>query len=265
MPTIRIEGPADSRLAPYFNLRSGKSSPSSFIVESSRLVERLLVSPFTTHSLLVTEGKLAHFECLVSSGVPIFVGSAAELKEIAGFNMHRGCLAHVGAPSTTLEDNLTDPVPGLVVIMQGLADPANVGSIIRNAAAFGADLVIADPKGASPFTRKAARTSAGHIFTVPIAVADPAESIAKLRRSSPEVEIIATTGHRDALPMESLSNNPCKAVIFGNEGHGVTDQIRQLADSSRTVALADGVDSLNVAAASALVLYLAQQSIAPAR
>ncbi len=261
MPIIRIEGPADSRLAPYFNLRSGKHSPDSFILESQRLVERLLSSNFKTHSILVTENKLDLIRELAPADLPVFVGSAAELKEIAGFNMHRGCIAHAGAPPTGLEHHMPLPKSALVVVMERLADPANVGSIIRNAAAFGADLVVADPKGASPFTRKAARASAGHIFTVPIAIADPAEAIEQLRQAHIDMEIIATTGHRDAAPLNELTPSAQKTLIFGNEGAGVSAELREISDSCRTIPLADGVDSLNVAAASALGLYLAQQNI----
>lgn len=261
MPIIRIEGPADSRLAPYFNLRSGSHTPDSFIVESARLVERLLQSKFQTRSILTTESKLDQIAPLVPVGIPVYVGTKAELKEIVGFDLHRGCLAHASAPSTELSPILKQGLGPVTVVLEGLADPANVGAIIRNAAAFGADLVIADIKGASPFTRKAARTSAGHLFSVPVALAHPSEAIEAIREHCATAEVIVTTGQPGAEALEDIKPGGQKVIIFGNEGTGVSPTLRQLADSCRRVNLKQGVDSLNAAAASALVLYIVRNTV----
>ena len=261
MPTLRIEGPNDERIAPYCDLQSGRHSPESFIVESTRLVERLIQSNFTTHSILVSEGKLESVLAMGLPQVPVYVGSKSELSEIAGFPLHRGCLAHAGSPTTELSNHLQRTPAPITVILESLADPANIGSIIRNAAAFGAGLVIVDPKGASPFSRKAARASAGHLFGIPVAIADPMDSIAALRSKCPDIEIIATTGHRGAKPLEQLPIRSHRAVVIGNEGLGVSEAIKNAADHLCTVPLADGVDSLNAAAASALSLYLLRERI----
>ncbi len=261
MPILRIEGPTDSRLAPYFNLRSGTHTPDSFVVESSRLVERLLKSNFQTRSLLVTESKLEQFRSLVPTGLPVYVGTKAELKEIVGFDLHRGCLAHAAAPSHDLESVLTQGLGPLTIVLEGLADPANVGAIIRNAAAFGVGLVIADTKGASPFTRKAARTSAGHLFNIPLVLANPTQALEEIRARFAEAEIIVTTGQQDADALEDLRPGGQKIIVFGNEGTGVSQALRKLADSKRRVELSEGVDSLNVAAASALVLYIVRNTV----
>ncbi len=257
MPVYRIEGSSDARLAPYFNLQSGKHAPESFIVESVRLVERLLNSHFTTHSVLIADHKLAQIQAVAPPDLPIYVGSKTEISDIAGFNMHRGCLAHASAPPTDLEAHLNTGLGKLTLVLEGLADPANVGSIIRNAAAFGASLVIADINAASPFTRKASRASAGHLFHVPIAMAQPKDAIEAIRGVESAVDIVATTGHRSAMPLEALEPVKHRVLVIGNEGHGVSEELRHMADSCRTIALSDGVDSLNAAAASALMLYIA--------
>ena len=124
-----------------------------------------------------------------------------------------------------MADHLKRGVGGVTVLLEGLADPANVGSIIRNAAAFGASLVVVDPKGASPFSRKAARASAGHIFRTPIAIAKIHDAIGALRVEARDVDIVATTGRRDALPLEDLPPAERRALVIGNEGHGVSDEV----------------------------------------
>ena len=128
-------------------------------------------------------------------------------------------------------------------------------------AAFGVGLVVADPKAASPFTRKAARTSAGHLFNVPVVLANPVQAIEEIRASCAEAEIIVTTGQQDAEPLENLGPGSPKVIVFGNEGTGVSQALRKMADSKRRVELSEGVDSLNVAAASALVLYIVRNTL----
>jgi len=260
MPVIRIEEPDDSRLAPYFNLQSGKHTPDSFIIESPRLVERLLASSFKAHSLLTTENHLEKVLSLAPKGVPLFLASPELLKEVVGFNLHRGCLAHAGAPDTTLSTHLAEKEPRLSVLLEGLADPANVGAIIRNAAAFGADLVICDPKAASPFTRKATRASAGQIFRIPVAIASPENAINQMRAHDPGLTIIATTGRAGVQALDEIPPAQHTMLIFGNEGTGVTPLLREMADICGRINIVPEVDSLNAAAASAVALHIIQKS-----
>lgn len=256
MQVIRIEEPSDPRLAPYFNLRSGQNTPDSFIVESARLVQRLAASPFVTHSILVTENRLASLDFLAASSLPIFVVSKKHLQETVGFDLHRGCLAHATAPDISLPEHLENNRSRLVVILEGLADPSNVGAIIRNAAAFGADLVVVDPKGASPFTRKATRASAGQIFQVPVALCAPEQAISSLRNVLKNVQIIATTGRPGAAALQDIGLCDHNVLIFGNEGTGITPSLREIADITGRIPIAEHVDSLNVAAASAVALHI---------
>ena len=119
--------------------------------------------------------------------------------------------------------------------------------------------MVVDPKGASPFSRKAARASAGHIFRTPIAIANIHHAIEALRVEAGDVDIVVTTGRRDALPLEDLPPAERRALVIGNEGYGVSDEVRNVANSCRTISLSDEVDSLNAAAASALALYVLRQ------
>ena len=256
MPIIRIEEPSDPRLAPYFNLRSGQNTPDSFIVESARLVERLVVSRFVTHSILVTENRLASLEHLIAPALPIFVVSKEHLRDTVGFNLHRGCLAHAAAPNISLPEHLTNNRPRLVVILEGLADSSNVGAIIRNAAAFGAELVVADPKGASPFTRKATRASAGQIFGIPVSLCDPDKAVSYLRSELKDVQVIATTGRQGTVALQDIALASHNVLIFGNEGTGITANLREKADISGRIPILEHVDSLNAAAASAVALHI---------
>ena len=257
MSIIRIEEPSDPRLAPYFNLRSGQTSPESFIVESVRLVERLLDSRFSTKSLLVTESKVDAVLDRVEDDVPVYVVSKSHLRETVGFDLHRGCLAHAAAPKLDLEYHLSAHKPSLVVLLEGLADPANVGAIIRNAAAFGAQLVIADPKGASPYTRKATRASAGQIFNVPVTLCEPMKAVELLREFLDSVQVIAATGRRGTASLQDVQISTLHNVlVIGNEGSGITEELRGKSDVSGRIPIAEHVDSLNAAAASAVALHM---------
>lgn len=255
MGLVPIDNPADPRVAPYRNLKSGQSSLESMIVESTRLVDQLLASNFTCHSILTTVNKSSRFSREIAAGIPVFVASQAVLSTLVGFDIHRGCLAHASAPLLDLASHLETNSPALTVVMEGLADPANVGAVIRNAAAFGATLVIADPKAASPYTRKATRASVGHVFQVPIAVVPPVEAIAQLRSRVSDLTVIAATSRPSAPKLCGLVTKPHQVLMVGNEGLGLSQVLLESADTAGRIAMSCGVDSLNVAAATAVALY----------
>ena len=153
-------------LLPFRNLKHhAQRGADDFVVESALVIERLLASPFDVRALLLTPRRFEALRHLIPTGVPVYLADRALISEIAGFDVHRGCLARAAAPKPqrSLREVLAANAVRTVLILEGLADPANVGSIIRNALAFGVDLIITDPKGASPFSRRAARASAGAV------------------------------------------------------------------------------------------------------
>ena len=166
-------------------------------------------------------------------------------------------MARAGVPSTlrTLHAHLNQSTPRSVLLLEGLSDPTNVGTIIRNAAAFEVDLVIADPRGASPFSRRAARTSAGYIFSTPTVVAEPLSAIDMLKTQCPRLEILAATPHHESAALHQFCAPETWALLIGNEGYGLTEEATDMADHSVRIPMAPSVDSLNAAASTAILLY----------
>jgi len=258
MPAILIDDLALPELAPYRNLKHHvRRGALDFIVESSMVIERLLDSRYEVLSLLLTPQRYQSLQGKIPHDVPVFLAERALISELAGFDVHRGCLARASAPKNTesLGATLAQLSPRRILILEGLADPANIGTIIRNAAAFGVELIIADPNGASPFSRRAARTSAGCLFQIPVLECSPIEAISAIRMHLPECEIVAATPAAEAAPLNLYRPKDQLALLVGNEGTGLSQQALEAADQAVRIPMAPGIDSLNAAASVAVFLY----------
>lgn len=141
-----------------------------------------------------------------------------------------------------------------VLLVQGLADPANLGSILRSARAFAVDLVLLDPRGADPLARRAVRAAMGHVFAQPLALAPDLSCAAGQLRARGAGVWAATVGPR-ARPLDAVSRPDRLLLMVGNEGLGLPEGLRAAADVEVTIPLAAAVDSLGVAAATAVLLH----------
>ena len=260
----RIDSLADSRVDPYRELREARllDAQGLFVAESRGVVRSLLGGRrFRVRSLLLADRALADLRPeleRLADPPPVLLAPHARLCEIAGYSVHQGCLALVerGAP-VPLEALLrrADSGRGLIVGIERLADPANVGSVFRNAQAFGADAVLLAPGGAEPLLRKAVRVSMAATLEVPFArVGDWPAGLEKLRAEG--YPILACVTDRGALPLERFDRDASRVVLlFGNEGHGLDAATVAAADAALTIPMADGADSVNVATASGIVLH----------
>ncbi len=263
----RVAALADPRVAPYRELREGKllEQEGLFVAESRHVVQRLLAGGrFRVRSLLLSESALAALEApLHALAEPplVLLAPHALLCEIAGYHVHQGCLALVerGAlpPVETLA-RLAKAGRGLVVGIERLGDPANVGSVFRNALAFGADAVLLAPGGADPLFRKAVRVSVAATLAVPFARASLwPDELGKLRAEG--FSVLACVARPDAVPLAAFGSarpRPERLVLlFGAEGAGLAPETVAAADAALTVPTAAGFDSLNVATASGIVLH----------
>lgn len=248
----------DPRLADYRDLRDRRLGEASgrFVAESEVVVRKLLDADLAVHSLLVTAPRLAALEAQLAASprrVPVFLVPEEVMDQVAGFHVHRGCLAIADRPRTAA-------VPAharLVVAAVDLVDVDNLGSIARNAAAFGADALLLSPRAADPFYRKAVRTSAGAVLSLPIvrAVRWP-EDLLALREKRGFVLAAAVVAD-DARPLPAFAPPERLVMLFGPEGPGLDPAIARLCDVCLTIPMArgPGVDSLNVGNASAVFLY----------
>jgi tRNA G18 (ribose-2'-O)-methylase SpoU len=257
---IHIDDPADPRLEPYIAVRERDlvGRRGEFIAEGEVVLRVLLggAARCRAASLLVAEkrlAKLAEIAPNLQPDVPVYVASQAVMDAVVGFPIHRGLLAHGLRPEDPGAAALVDGLPAraLVLALFGIANHDNMGGLFRNAAAFGVDAVLIDPSCCDPLYRKAIRVSVGAALKVPFArLAEGEDVLALLERGGFEALALSPVG---AEPLSKLQRPSRAAVLLGAEGPGLPPTLLARA---RTVSIpmAPGWDSLNVAAASAVVL-----------
>ena len=253
----------DPRLTDYRDLRDADHRRRGlFVVEGRFAVRQLLRGHrFATRSVLTTEPMLESLTDMLGSapeGPPVLLASHALIRQVVGFKFHRGCLAmgERGAPISTA--TLIEPSgPRLLLVLEALVDPVNVGAVFRNALAFGADAVLLSPGCGDPLGRKAIRASSGGTLHLPFALVDPwPAGLMQLSRARYEIIALAPDGSEDLKAIgRSRRVTPRLALLLGNEGQGLSVAARGLASVTVRIAMTPGVDSLNVATASGIALY----------
>lgn len=234
-----------------------------FVAEGRLAVERLLASRFQARALLAIDGAIDGLEPALraggdDAGVDVYVADSAQLRLVTGFRFHRGCLALGERPAPKADGGDLPPVaPGRpLVVLDGVSDPDNVGSIFRCAAAFGAAGVVLSPACADPLYRKAIRTSMGTTLQLPFRVAGEWPGIlARIRQGG--ARVVALTPLDPATGIEAFVRGACEtgvALLLGNEGDGVSPAALDLCDERVRIDIEPAVDSLNVANAAAIAL-----------
>jgi tRNA G18 (ribose-2'-O)-methylase SpoU len=266
---IAIDDPADPRLDDYRALKERhlNAETGRFVAESERVVRRLLASALPVRSLLVTEPRLRALQDALDpaldapsrqgasrADVPVYVAPQAVLDAIAGFHVHRGCLAIGERPTTRA---LPSGARG-VVVLEDLVDVDNLGAIARNAAAFGADALVLSPRCADPFYRKAIRVSLGAVFDLPVVrLAAWPDDLEVLRRLG--FSLVAAVVSPTATPLPRFQPPARWALLLGAEGPGLSPGAVLRCHHSVTIPMSTAkwaaADSLNVATAAAVMLY----------
>lgn len=234
-------------------------------VEGPHLVEEALRSGIEILAVLASPAGEKHVEALglaaalaaPGAGPPLLRTTDRLFASLAGTETPQGIAALVRLPEYGFEDLLRG-VP-LVVVLAGVQDPGNVGSIVRSAEAFGATGLAAAAGSASPLGPKAMRASAGSIFRLPVIVrAQPSVLLAQLKVAG--VKLVATVaqaglGQAAAKAPCSLDLRGAVALLVGSEPHGLPEPLLRSADAAVSIPLAAPVDSLNAAVAASVVLY----------
>jgi TrmH family RNA methyltransferase len=188
-----------------------------------------------------------------AAGAQVFTVAPSLIGSMTPVKQPSGVVALARIESAGLPHVLESGAPQLVLILDRVQDPGNVGAIVRVAEATGATGVIAGPGTADPFGWKALRGSMGSAFRLPIAIA-PSLGEACLAAHDVGLTLFATVP-RDGTPIESAGlDRPC-AILLGGEGAGLAPEVMAAADESLTIPMRPPVESLNVSIAAALVLY----------
>ena len=254
---VAITTAEDPRIADYRQLKERhlNAAGNRFVAESERVVRRLLASGLQVHSILVTPPRLAALADLLGDETrcPVYVASQAVMDGIAGFHVHRGCLAIGERPARR-------PIPAearLVVAVEDLVDVDNLGSIVRNAVAFGAAALLLSPRAADPFYRKAIRVSLGGVFALPVIRLERwPDELAELRAAH-GFSIVGAVVDAAATPLDAFAPSEKTVLLLGAEGPGLSAAAQAVCDHRVTIPMSPsaGADSLNVATAGAILLY----------
>jgi tRNA G18 (ribose-2'-O)-methylase SpoU len=264
---IRIDNEDDDRLSEFRNVPDAEllTRLGLFVAEGRLVVARLLASELTTRAVLVTEPALVSLpEGLTDLSVPIYVVPQSVMNDVGSFNFHRGCLALGVRPpardwreivvAATTKGSLT---PARLVVLERVGNMDNVGSIFRNAAAFGVDGVLLQADCADPLYRKAIRTSMAASLVVPYATAPWPDSLCELARGGWATVAMTPAGEAPLLRDVAATLTNCHvAIVLGHEGEGLTDAAISACTHRARIAMSNGVDSVNVATAAAIALYV---------
>ena len=263
---VEITDPDDPRLADYRDLRDVQlrqhleAEHGLFLAEGEKVVRRALESGHDARSFLMAPRWLEGLsDVLATSPAPCFVLPEALVEQVTGFHVHRGALASLRRrPLPPVAEVLQDARS--VLVLEDVVDHTNVGAIFRSGAAMGFDAVLLSPRCADPLYRRSIKVAMGAVFSVPwTRLPDWRTALPDL--SAAGFTTVALTLAEDAVDVEdAVAGLDRVALVLGSEGHGLSAAWQRACDRRATIPMArgaeHGVDSLNVAAASAVACYV---------
>ena len=271
MPIIRLENLDDPRLAPYSGMTDAQlrdcahAAHGLFIGESRKVVERALAAGARPVSLFMEERWLEQSMPLVDRltaddpAFPAFVATREQFHALTGYEVTRGALAAFERPELP---SVEEAVAGArrVAVLEDITNYTNIGAIFRSAAALGVDAVLITPSCHDPLYRRAARVSMGTVFQVPWtrigSVRDwAAEGVPLLHALGFKAAALALSD--EAVPLHDERLRACDrlALVLGTEGDGLSASTIARCDWTVKIPMDHEVDSLNVAAASAVAFW----------
>ena len=259
---IEISDPADPRLADYRDLRdvelrkSLESSEGLFLAEGEKVVRRAVAGGFEPRSFLMAPKWLDGLaDTLATTDAPCYVMSEKAAEEVTGFHVHRGALASLKRRPLPSVESVLEGARS-VLVLEDIVDHTNVGAIFRSGAALGFDAVLLAPRCADPLYRRSIKVAMGAVFALPwTRLPDWYEALPSL--SAAGFTTVALTLADDAVDIEKAVEGVDKvALVLGSEGHGISPRWQQAADRRAIIPMSAGIDSLNVAAATAVACYV---------
>ncbi|KKO83315.1 TrmH family RNA methyltransferase [Corynebacterium otitidis] len=275
--TIPVSDPEDPRLDDFRDLNHSDSRPDLpggkglVVAEGPLVVGRLLESRFPVRAIVGFGNRLESFlaETPVPEDVPVYEVTRETLRQVAGFDMHRGLLAAADRAGELSVEEVTEGARTLVVL-EGVGDHENIGALFRSAAGLGVDGVLFGSGCADPLYRRSVRVSMGHVLRVPFArleggyttwqrgleaLHDEGFRTVSLTPDENAAHVADAVLGPDGKPVERL------ALLVGAEGPGLTEHAMRATHVRARIPMAPGTDSLNVATSAAVALYERQRSL----
>ncbi|ALG30826.1 rRNA methyltransferase [Glutamicibacter halophytocola] len=291
---MHVEDLQDSRLDEYLRLSEAHLRMRTdvenglYIAESTKVVQRAINAGHVPRSFLLAEKHLGQLtdEFNRFPTAPIFIGDDRQLEDLVGFHLHRGAMAAMNRPEpldldkvletgsriAILEDIADHTNVGCskisvesqsnrsrIAVFENIQDHTNLGAAFRSAAAIGVDAVLITPQCVDPLYRRAVRVSMGTVFQVPWArVENWPEGIEQLQDAG--YIVAGMTLAEGSITLDELvaEDHQKLALVFGNEGRGLSAETEAMVDRCVTIPMMGGVDSLNVATSAAVALYAAR-------
>ena len=261
---IEITTLEDPRVEPFRNVRDAdlRGRDHLCMVESEMVVRRLLDTDWEIHSVLVSPTKCQRLApVLRDRDVPILVADISLMSEITGFNIHRGVLAAVRRPPPKSHSvqRLIQKFQGKeqlsLLMAEGITNIDNMGSLFRNAAAFGIDAIVLDECCCDPLYRKSIRVSMGHALSIPFAVTENWNSELHVLKQSLNIKLVGCEISDGAVPMWEVEQGDRFGLVMGGEKHGLSQSTIAACDVIAQIPMSAHVPSINVGVASAVALY----------
>lgn len=252
-------------LEPYHTLRRPVEhlQQGIFVAESGKVVARLLASSIQPISMLLSDDWYQQFLPMIeanSSPIKIFVGEKALLESIVGHRLHQSIMAVGKIPQKIRPTDMlrSSAENALYVMADGITNSENMGVIVRNCVCFNADALLVLPSSCDPYLRRSVRNSMGNIFQLPIVYLEDGDADIRRIRSS-GIRLYAAHPQPESMPVGSVRFGARTCIVVGAEGNGISAQLLDLCDEYVTIPMKEGVDSLNVASATAVMLWEAMK------
>ena len=224
------------------------------IGEGRFVVERMLSQGLEPLALASVPGMADGLKELSEYPLPLRVLTQGEIGRIAGFPFHRGVLGAFRSPALLRPAELGLEAGETVLVLDGITDPVNLGTILRSAAAFDVRAVLIGPRCGNPFSRRGIRASMAACFSLSLADAsDIPSAVAVLKKSG--LKLLGAELGDESIPLGEYSGGPGVALVLGNEGHGISQEWRAACDGFVMIPVSTRVDSLNVGVAAGILLY----------
>lgn len=270
---IKISNLNEKEIWPYVSrsevglLRCNEPQPGIFVAESPNVIERAINAGYEPVSFLIEEKYLdggirdgmVRFELIEKfPDVPVYTACGEVLKDLIGYKLTRGMLAAFKRKRLM---TLSEIIKGKrrIAVLEDIVNPTNIGAIFRSAAALKMDAVILSYGCSDPLYKRASRVAMGNVFLVPWTIMDkgmwPDEGMKILRSEGFKTAAMALYNDSVSIADKNLHQEEKLALILGTEGSGLLDETIKQCDYTVKIPMADGVDSLNVAAAAAVAFW----------